>query len=143
MMMCLHVVQINDEHRLKMMYHRIWFRKNATMFVFCLRKEFIHKWNFIFILVQYRCVRLHVNCGIWILILCQHLFAPYCYQVSIKHLGDNCSSPIVFNVFSVFSLVLFFEYMLVFGFLLCYSKGNCCCILLKEKDDEKIIYICE
>ena len=29
-------VQIDDEYRLKMMYHLIWLRENATMFVFFL-----------------------------------------------------------------------------------------------------------
>jgi hypothetical protein len=94
-------VEIDDEYRLKMMYHLIWLREKATMLVYLFELIFLKK---SLILVRLSCVRLHVNCVIWILILLQ-IYLLICRQVNIENLYVNFISLIVYSL-NVFFFLL-------------------------------------
>jgi len=94
-------VEIDDEYRLKMMYHLIWLREKATMLEIDFYYFFFLSFSFLF-LVRHLFVRLLVNYVIWILILLQIYLLIY-HQVNIENLYVNFISLIVYSFFVFFS----------------------------------------
>jgi len=99
-------VEIDDEYRLKMMYHLIWLREKATMLEIDFYYFFFLSFSFLF-LVRHLFVRLLVNYVIWILILLQIYLLIY-RQVNIENLYVNFISLIVYSLFSFLLLLFFF-----------------------------------
>jgi hypothetical protein len=98
-------VEIDDEYRLRMMYHLIWLREKATMLEIGFFYYF-HFYLFLF-LVRHLFVRLLVNYVIWILILLQIYLLIY-RQVNIENLYVNFISLIVYSLFVCFCYCCFF-----------------------------------